>query len=111
MSDDDSPGGELRGDLLQPQTHELVREAMEAVAANARLGQLSRQCKHLREQSLSAVECRVEASNLGNMRSRCCDRLNRRDVMRLMEWRERTQALERRDCLSSNQRGRREMST
>src|SRR5271170_4104260 len=62
---------------------------MKPVPANARVGEAARQSERLGEIRLRAVEGRVEAGDLGNLRRALHDRADRREVVRLMQGRER----------------------
>ena len=55
-------------ELRQHRGDVLVREAVEAVAAHARVGQLLRQREHLRERRIGAVHRGVEAGDLRQLR-------------------------------------------
>ena len=67
---------------------------MEAVAAHARVVELLRQREHLRERRVGAVERGVEAGDLRQLRRALQQRADRREVVRLVQRRERHELLE-----------------
>src|SRR6185437_14048385 len=87
--------GELRCDSRQARGNKLVRKSVEAVAADPGIGKRAGDCKDLRDAGLRAMECRVEAGDLREMRHGVRDHPNGREVVRLMQWRERDQSPER----------------
>ena len=91
MGDDQARPGKFRRRLAEARHDEVVRQAVKAIAAHARRRDLARQGKLLRESGLGAVEGGIEASNLRQVRRRSGDILDRREIVRLVEWRERHQ--------------------
>ena len=86
--------------LVEPRQHRgdvLVGEAVEAVAAHARIGELLRQREHLRERRVRPVDRGVEARDLRQLRRALEHRADRRQVVRLVQRRERHELLELRD--------------
>ena len=92
MGDDQARSGDLGRRLVQAAHDVVVRQAVEAVAANAGVAELARQGEGLRDVRLAAMERRVEAGDLRKMRRRGGDRLDRRKVVRLVQRRQRHQA-------------------
>ena len=69
----------------------LVRQAVEAVAPQSRLPVFLRQRKARRNLGLRRVERGVEAGDLRQVWSRRVQGVDRRDVVRLVKWRQRNQ--------------------
>ena len=76
----------------------LVRQAVEAVAPHAALGDRRGQRERLRDRGLVAMERGVEAGDLRQLRRALEQRPDRRQVVRLVQRRERHVFLERRDA-------------
>ena len=96
MRGDHPPGGEPRRQDAQPPGDEFVREAVEAVAADPGLGQRARQGEAGRELRHRVMEAGVETGHLRQVRPGRGDRTDRRQVVRLVQWRERDERGERR---------------
>ncbi len=62
---------------------------MKTVAAHATLGKCMRKCERLRHRWLAVMERRVEARDLRQLRRAGKERLDRRQVVRLVQRRER----------------------
>ena len=74
---------------------------MEAVTLHACVADLARQRYELRHSGLAAMKARVEADDLRHSRQPFPHRLDRRQVIRLMErgqWNQRTQVLQHLRC-------------
>ena len=93
------PDGGLRIELRQHAGDVLVGQAMKAVAPHAALGDRGRQREGLRHLGLRAMERGVEAGHLRQLRAQLRDDLDRLEVVRLMQRRQRAQLLERGDHL------------
>ena len=89
VRDDHAAVGDLRRDLGQDRGDVLVRQAVEAVALHAGLADLARQRHQLGDRRLAAMEARVEAGDLRHAGQPLGDRLDGREVVRLVERRER----------------------
>src|SRR5208283_3753744 len=89
MREDDSSGRDLRRKLLQARHEILVRETVKSVAANALVGEPAWQGERLGEIGLASMERRVEAGDLWKLRRSLHDRAHGRDIVRLMQGRER----------------------
>jgi len=72
----------------------LVRQAMEAVATHAAIGDGLREREGLRDRRLRAMERGVEAGDLWQLRRPYEQVANRREIVRLMQRRERDECLE-----------------
>ena len=66
---------------------------MKAVAAHAFRVQVLRDGKMVRNRCMTAVEGRIEAGNLGELRKNRANGANRREIVRLMQGRKRHIAL------------------
>ena len=91
VSDDHAPVGDLRRNLRQDRGDVLVRQAVEAVALHTGRADLARQRHELGDGRLAAMEARVEAGDLRHAGQPLRDRVNRREIVRLVERRERYQ--------------------
>ena len=86
------PAGDLRRDLRQHRRDVLVRQAVKAVALHAGVADLARQRHELGDRRLAAMKAGVEAGDLRHVAAGVRhDRLDRREVVRLMQRRERHQ--------------------
>ena len=87
-------GAPLRGRRVELRQHRgdvLVGQAVEAVAAHAGVVQLPGQREHLRQLGLRAVERGVEAGHLRQLRLALEQQPDRRQVVRLVQRRERNE--------------------
>jgi hypothetical protein len=94
VRDDHTPGRGGGIQLRQGARNVFVGQAVEAVAAHAALGDGRRQRERLRQLGLRAVERGVEAGDLRHLRQAPGDQPDRREVMRLVQWRERHELLQ-----------------
>ena len=78
MSDDDTRVGDFRRDRLQTIGDVFIGEAVEAVAANALRVETFRQGEMIRNRTMTAMESRVEAGDLRQLRKARAERLHRR---------------------------------
>ncbi len=85
MGDDHPPAGAVGIEFPQPGRDVFVGQAVEAVTAYAGVVKAAGQAEHLGEFRLGAVERRVEAGHLGDLRRRLGDGADRREVVRLVE--------------------------
>ena len=91
-----SARGRALVELRQHRGDVLVRQAVEAVAPHAGFVQLRGQREALRDVGIGAVERGIEAGDLRQLRRALEQAPDRREVVRLMQRRERNQLLERR---------------
>ena len=89
VSDNDAPRRRLGCDIGQPGGDVFIRESMKAVAAHAFRVQVLRDGKMVRNRCMTAVEGRIEAGNLGELRKNRANGANRREIVRLMQGRKR----------------------
>ena len=67
---------------------------MKTIATNSLVGKSPRQAKLLRDLRLRAMECRVKAGHLRQVRGPLADRSNRRQIMWLVQRRQRRQIVQ-----------------
>src|SRR5262245_44885328 len=72
----------------------LIREAVKTVALHARFANLSRERHELSELGLGPMEARIETCHLRYMRQPLKHGLNRRQIVRLMQRRERFERMQ-----------------
>ena len=101
VRDDSAPVGDLGRHLWQDRGDVLVRQAVESVALHDARADVARQRHDLGDGGLPPVEAGVEASYLRHAGKLLGDRVDRRQVVRLMERSERNQ----RSQLLQNRRG------
>ena len=89
------PPAAFASKLRQNRGDVLVGQAVEAVAADALRVQLRGQREHLRDLRVAAVERGVEAGHLRQLRRALQQQADRRQVVRLMQRRERNELLQR----------------
>ncbi len=94
VRDDHAARREIRRERPQPSRDERVREAMEAVAMHPVRRDLARQRECLRLPFLTAVERGVEAGDLRQLGSTRADGRDRREIVGLVQRRERHERLE-----------------
>ena len=94
VRDHDALAGVGGCDLAQPAADIFVRKAVEAVALDAGFAELARQRKRLRDGRLRAMEGRVEAGDLFDVRRGGSNGVDGDQIVRLMKRRERAQAPE-----------------
>ena len=94
MSDDDTRVGDFRRDRLQAIGDIFIGEAVEAVAANALRVETFRQGEMVGNCAMTAVESRIEAGDLRQLRKARAERLHGGEIVRLMKRRQRDVALE-----------------
>ena len=80
--------------LTQCLRDEFIRQAMKSVAPHATLGNRPGQRERLRERRLATVKSGVEACNLRHVRQAFEQRPDRREIVRLMQWRQRNEFFE-----------------
>jgi hypothetical protein len=95
VGDDDPAGREVRRDLRKACAYVLVRQAVETVPAHAGLGEFPRDGEHLGERRLAAMKGRVEAGHLRQLGRDLGDGGYGREVVRLVQRRQRLQLCER----------------
>src|SRR4029434_330990 len=88
-----------------------VGQAVEPVALHASATDLARQRHDLRDLGLSAMETRIETGDLRHARETLGHRIDRTQVVRLMEWGERDQGPQVREDLGRDDRRLRVPST
>jgi hypothetical protein len=71
--------------------------AVKSMVAHAGCGEIARQGELLRQRRLRAMEGGVEAGDLRHRRCSRCNRLDRREIVRLVQRRKRNQLGERLD--------------
>ena len=86
--------GDFRRDRLQAIGDIFVGEAVEAVAANALRVETFRQGEVIGNRAMTAVESRIEAGDLRQLRKARAERLHGGEIVRLMQRRQRDVALE-----------------
>jgi hypothetical protein len=91
MRDDHPALGPLAKVLGQHLGHVLVGQSMETIAPYALRRERSRQREVLRERRLGAMEGGIEARHLGHVVQARGQRLDARDIVRLMQGRKRDQ--------------------
>ena len=97
MRDDDLAAGAFGRDPRQGRGDVFVRQPVKPVAADALRRQFARQGELLRHGRLGMVEGGIEAGDLRDARRRRGDGADRRDMVRLMQWRQRDQGLQCRE--------------
>ena len=95
MSDDKLAPGKRRIDLLETSGDELIGNAVEAVALDALGAQRPRDRQSPGDRRLVVMKRRVEAGHLRQMWADSGDRLDGREIMRLMQSRQRNESLQR----------------
>jgi hypothetical protein len=88
------PRGGRVVELRQHRGDVLVGQAVEAIAAHALVVQFHRQCEHLRQFGLRAVEGGVEAGHLRHARLAFEHQPDRHQVVRLVQRRQRDELLQ-----------------
>jgi hypothetical protein len=101
VRDDHASVGDLRRDLWQDRGKVFVRQAVEAVALHSCCADVAQQRNHLGDGRLAAMKAGVETGDLRHARKLLGDRVDRCQVVRLMERSERNQ----RSQLLQNRRG------
>ena len=91
MRDDDAPLGHFRRNFSQPARDIFIGDAVKAVTPDSLLGIFSRDGESLRDRRLAAMEGRVETGDLRQLRMGGPYRPNDREIMRLMQRRERNE--------------------
>ena len=92
MRDDHAAAGDLRRDLAAAPTRCIRRTGRGSRSAARRASRMSRGQRHeLGDGRLAAVEARVEAGHLRHVRQALGDGFDRREVVRLMQRRQRNQ--------------------
>ena len=89
MRDNNAPGGDLGRHLRQTAGNELIRQAVKAVAAHALRVEALRNGLMVRQRVVPALERGIEAGNRGNVRDTSEHRADRREIVGLMQRRER----------------------
>ncbi len=95
MAHDSSPGGGMAVVLWQNRGDVLVREAVEPVAAYTRVMQFARNGEASGNIRIRGVECCIEARDLRHIWLPLQQRPDRRQVVRLVQWRQRDELLQR----------------
>jgi hypothetical protein len=91
MRDDHAPAGDLRRHLGKHRRDVFVGQTVEAVSLHAGAPDVGRQRHQFGDRRLAAVKTGVEAGNLGDTRQTLGDGIDRREVVRLMQRRQRYQ--------------------
>lgn len=89
MRENDPTARGLRRELTEARDKKLIGNAMEPIPTHAIVGEAARQGKGLRQRGLAPVEGRVETRDLRLMRRHVEDCSDRRQVMRLVQRRQR----------------------
>src|SRR5262249_50817494 len=89
VRDDDAAVRDLGGGVRQHCRDVLVRDSVKSVALKPGTAERARQRHHGRDDAAAAMERGVEAGDLRCGGKPRRDRFDRREVMRLVEWRER----------------------
>ena len=111
MRDDYAAGAGLRVIARQHTGDIFVRQPVKPVSPDPALCDGVRQCKHLRKLRLHPVESCVKTGHLRHFRPPLSDHANRRQVVRLVQWRKRNEFLETLQRLRVNQRGFRKLDS
>src|SRR5262249_24909351 len=88
--------------LAQDRSNVFIGQAMKAVAAHAGVVQLLGQCEALGYVRIGAVKRIGKAGDLWQFRYPLKEQMNRRDVVRFVQWRERSHAGDFRGYFSVN---------
>ena len=94
MGDDHAPAGDVGRNLRQALGDILVGQAVEAVAPDAFGMELVRDRIMVRKRVVIAMKCGIETGDLRQRREVAQERPDRREVMRLMQRRQRGVALQ-----------------
>ena len=107
MGDHHAALADVRRDLGQHARDVLVGQAVEAVAADALVVEPARQGEPVGELGMAAVESGIEAGHLRQVGLDRGDRADAGEIVRLMQWRQRTQRLQlgEHSRIDANRRG------
>ena len=105
MQHDRATGGRLGVELRQHRGDVLIRQAVKSISSHAGVVQLLGKCESLRNLGIRAVERRIEAGDLRQLRRALEQPTDWREVVRLMQRRERNQLFKRRHRASINDHG------
>jgi hypothetical protein len=94
MCDDRASGGGRRIDRGQDGRDMLIGQAMIAVAIHAALGNFARKGEQLRQTRLVPMEGRIKTGNLRQVGLMRLDDTDQREIVRLVQWCERNEAVQ-----------------
>ena len=94
MRDDHAFRSDLGSDVPQASGDIFIRQAVKAVAPHALAVEVFRNREMIGDRAVTAMECRIEARDLRQLREARPDAADRREVVGLMQRRQRTQGLQ-----------------